>query len=83
MRNARSGGAKSFAEVYVGPGKGGGHGILQEFGTSHHKAQPFMRPAWDANQRLVLENIKGGLGDEIIKSAKRLAKKRAKAAAKG
>lgn len=83
LRTARSGGSKAFAELYVGPGEGGAHGILQEFGTVHHKAQPFMRPAWDAGKDGVLESIKKDLGDEIVKSAKRLAKKRAKAAAKG
>lgn len=53
----------------------------QEFGTKDHPAQPFMRPAWDKNKRAVLEGIKGDLWEEIRKTAERVAKRAAKAAA--
>lgn len=79
MRAARRASNKSFAEIYVGPGKGGAHGVLQEFGTVHHGAQPFMRPAWDGNRDRALDIIADELGGEIMKAAKRLAKKRARA----
>lgn len=79
MRTARREGNKSFAEIYVGPGKGGAHGVLQEFGTVHHGPQPFMRPAWDSKKSTALNIIADELGNEIMKSAKRLAKKRARA----
>lgn len=76
--------SSSFVEAYVGstqPGKAVG----QEFGVpvSNVPAQSHFRPAWDANKTEALDIIKRDLGDEIVKSAKRLAKKRAKAAAKG
>lgn len=77
MRAARTG-SKSFAEVYVGPGKGGAHGVLQEFGTAHHDAQPFMRPAWDGHKDEALDIIATDLGGEIMKAAQRLAKKAAR-----
>lgn len=73
---------KSFAEVYVGPAKGGAHGRLQEFGTVHHKPQPFARPAWDQEQDNALAIITRDLGDEIMKSAARVAKNAARKAAK-
>lgn len=79
-RNAK--GEKSFAEVYVGPAKGGAHGIFNEFGTVHMAPQPFVRPAWDSEQGTALEIIKSDLGDEIMKSAARLAKSAARKAAK-
>ena len=75
MRDARRGANGSFAEVYVGPEAGRGfYGHLVEFGTSRTAAQPFMRPAWDAEQRSALEIIKSELGNQIIAAARRIAK---------
>lgn len=34
--------------VAVGPTKNFFYGIFQEYGTSRHRAQPFMRPAFDS-----------------------------------
>lgn len=84
MRDARRAakGAGSFAEVYIGPDRRP-QGVLQEFGTSHHPPQPFMRPAWDAEQDRALDIIKSELGSEIMSAAKRLAARAAKKAAKG
>lgn len=84
MRTARRNatGEKSFAEVFVGPAKGGAHGIFNEFGTVHMSPQPFVRPAWDSEQDTALEIIKSNLGDEIMKSAQRVAKRAARNAAK-
>lgn len=48
---------------------------LQEFGTKNHTAQPFLRPAWDANKRKVLDNIRKDMWQEIRKAAERLARK--------
>lgn len=80
MRDARraAAGKGSFAEVYVGPGKGGAHGVLQEFGTINHPPQPFMRPAWDQEKDGALEIIKRELGGEIDKAVKRARVRRAK-----
>lgn len=57
--------------------------FFQEFGTVNHGPQAYMRPAWDATRGAVLGNIKDDLWAEIEKSAARLARKRAKRAAKG
>lgn len=66
-------------EVFVGPGSNpAGH--LQEFGTSRHPAQPFMRPAWDRAKDAVLEGIKEDMWAEIEKVVQRRAKRAAKAA---
>jgi HK97 gp10 family phage protein len=58
------------------------HAHLQEFGTAHHVAQPFMRPAWDANKMPALNSVARFLRDEIEKARARLARKAARLAAK-
>jgi HK97 gp10 family phage protein len=81
-------GGKDDVEVFVGPAVPDGgnspvpQAILQEFGTSHHPAQPFLRPAWDQHKRAVLDGIKDAMWTKIRKAAERLAKKAAKTAAK-
>jgi HK97 gp10 family phage protein len=35
--------------VAIGPSRKGFYGSFQELGTKHHGAQPFARPAFDAN----------------------------------
>lgn len=67
---------KFFAEVHVGTADPAG--IPQEFGTFKESAQPFMRPAWEANKDGALKIIKDELGTEIEKSAARLARKAAR-----
>src|SRR3546814_13925652 len=42
-------GALAPVEMYVGPGQHP-QAITQEFGTIKEAAQPFMRPAWDAQR---------------------------------
>lgn len=71
----------SEVEIFVGPGSMP-QAITQEFGTAHHRAQPFMRPAWDANKLNVLQTIKEILAAEIEKARARLARKAARLAAK-
>ncbi len=51
---------------------------LQEFGTIHSPAQPFMRPAWDTGKEAMLNQIKDLLWFEIEKAAARAARKAAK-----
>lgn len=66
---------KSFAEMYVGPSTGKGairYAHLQEFGTSKHAAQPYMRPAWDSKKDTALRIIRDELGNQIIAAAKRV-----------
>lgn len=55
----------SEVSLRVGPTKGGAHGILQELGTVHHAAQPFMRPAFDAHKDESVKIIAGELEDAI------------------
>lgn len=69
---------RAAVEMFVGAGPLP-EAHLQEFGTAHHGPQAFLRPAWDAGWRGLLEGLKRDLWTEIRKSAARLAKKRAKA----
>lgn len=69
-------------EVFVGAGVLP-HAHLQEYGSSIHGAQPFMRPAWDENKQKIIESIKGDMWQEIRKAAERLARKQARAAGGG
>jgi len=84
MRDARRAakGSGSFAEMHIGPGRQP-HAHLQEFGSVNNQPHPFMRPAWDAHKDEALGIVRRDLGEEIMKSAKRLAKRAAKLAAKG
>ncbi|MCM2506067.1 HK97 gp10 family phage protein [Aureimonas altamirensis] len=66
--------AKTTVDMYVGPGQHP-QAITQEFGTFKEPAQPFMRPAWDAEKGTALDIITNMLWTEIEKSAARLAKK--------
>ncbi len=85
--NRKEAGSRSAVEMFIGPsyakGKGGRHGHLLEFGTVKMPAQPFMRPAWDANKDAALRSISDDLGSEIEKAAARQARKAARLAAKG
>lgn len=81
LRDARRASNGSFAEMYVGPAVPQGfYGHLLEFGTSHMPAEPFMRPAWDAEQRTALDIIRSELGQQIIAAAKRLARSKRQSA---
>ena len=68
---------RNDVEVYVGAGPHP-QAHLQEFGTKDAPPQPFMRPAWDAEKRGVLQGLKADLWAEIKKTAQRLARKAAK-----
>jgi HK97 gp10 family phage protein len=61
----------SFADVemHIGP-SGLPQAILQEFGTFKEPAQPFIRPAWDANREQTLELVSNLLWLEIQDAAK-------------
>ena len=76
FRSAKSTGA----EVHMGPAATDGQaapdpaGLMQEFGTRHNVAQPFMRPAWDAEKGRALETIRTELAAEIARAAQRAAR---------
>lgn len=80
-QQAKKAGDKSFVEVYAGPNNPAA--VPAEFGTVDQPPRPFMRPAWDATAGQTLQTVADELGTEIDKSAKRLARKAAKLAAKG
>lgn len=67
---------RASIEMYSGPNNPAA--VPQEFGTFDQPAQPFMRPAWNANGQKALEIVKDQLGSEIEKAAARLARKRAR-----
>lgn len=67
---------KAYVEMYVGTNDPAG--LQQEFGNVNHGPQSHFRPAWDSEKRNALNIIANDMGDEIIKAAKRLARKAAK-----
>ena len=69
---------RASVEMFVGAGPVA-HAHMQEWGTVHHGPQPFARPAWDAEKMRALETVKKELANEIMKSARRLARRRARA----
>lgn len=73
---------KASVEVFVGAGPVP-QAHLQEFGTVHHGPQPFARPAWDQHREELIPQIGNEMWAEIEKAAQRLARKAARAAAKG
>lgn len=80
----RTGEGKSDVNVYVGPtAKGYPQAMMQEMGTKHHPPHSYLRPAWDAEKRGVLEGIREDLWTEINKTVERARKRAAKKAAKG
>jgi HK97 gp10 family phage protein len=69
---------RASIELFAGPGALP-HAHLNEFGGGNNRARPFLRPAWDGNVAKVLATIRADLGHEIMKAAKRLARRAAKA----
>jgi HK97 gp10 family phage protein len=72
----------SMAVVHMGPGRHP-QAITQEFGTRHHAAQPYMRPAWDAESQPTLDRIKQELWADIERTVARAARRAARQAARG
>lgn len=69
---------KQFAEVFVGAGALP-QAHLSEFGGPNNAPVGFARSAWDQHQDLILGGLRDDLWTEIDKTAKRRAKKLAKA----
>lgn len=65
---------QSTVEIYAGPGRNP-QAIQREFGNKRSAPDPFARPAWDNTKDQVLANVETGLGAEIEKTAKRVAKR--------
>lgn len=63
---------KYDARAYMGPTKFGyPQAIMQEFGTIHMVATPYMRPAWDSEKNTALRIISDGLAQRLTMIAQR------------
>lgn len=62
---------QSDLEMYMGPGRYP-QAIMQEFGTYKEPAQPFMRPAWDAESEATLDRFSVFLWDRVTRAINRL-----------
>lgn len=94
-RRTRKDRGPNLITLYVGPvlsdGSHAPHSHLYEFGTAprYHKktgkyvgaqmADPFLRPAWDANRDAMLKILRREIWNEIDKALARAARKAAKA----
>ena len=68
-------GVKGGAKQRVGAGNSGGdtwYWRFQEFGTSHHAATPFMRPALSNNKDAVEAEFKRSFSEELDKEIAKL-----------
>ncbi len=74
--------SSSLVTMYVGPGRHP-QAITQEFGTWFHPPQPFLRPAWDQDQRAMLDRLKAELWVDIQKTVARAERRAARLAARG
>jgi len=70
-------GTSGVIELFMGPDRRPS-AIQQEFGNRNHPADPFMRPAFDAEAVPTFERIADEIGREISKSAARSIAKAAK-----
>lgn len=70
----------SGVEVLTGPTgrEEGGYAAFQEFGTVNMPANPYMRPAADAEGQAVVEQVRDELAAQIEKAKERIARKAAK-----
>lgn len=71
--------SKDDVTVYMGPGLLP-QAIIQEFGSFKEDAQPYMRPAFDAEADGVIDGIGDDLWAEIAKTAARQRRKAARRA---
>lgn len=72
--------AQNDVRVHMGPGQDPA-AIQEEFGNAHQAADPFMRPAFDAEAQNTIQRVAGGLWPEIERAAAKRARKAAKKAA--
>ena len=72
---------RAAVEAFIGAGPfSSAH--TQEFGTRHHAAQPFLRPAWDGGQREMLDRLKVELFADIQRTVARAERRAARLAAR-
>ena len=63
---------RKIVVVKVGPSKDQFWGMFQEFGTAHHGAHPWMRPAWEENADQMLQYIVAALATQLNREAKKI-----------
>ncbi|MFN7177116.1 MAG: hypothetical protein ACK4MX_09530 [Thermaurantiacus sp.] len=73
---------RAAVEVFAGAGPLS-QAITEEFGTVNQEPQGQMRAAWDRNKQKALQIVQTETWSEISKTAARLARRRARQAAKG
>jgi HK97 gp10 family phage protein len=85
LRSARrdAAGTAPAITLYMGPTKAPDRNaaikaIAQEFGTSRHPPQPYMRPAFDAQAQATVERLKVSLRDEVFRAVARAEAKAAR-----
>ncbi|MCW1932615.1 HK97-gp10 family putative phage morphogenesis protein [Pararhodobacter zhoushanensis] len=73
---------RASVEMFVGPGPDPA-AWNQEFGNINHRAQPFMRPAWDQDKDAMLDRLKREIWNDIQRTVARAARRAAAQAARG
>lgn len=61
---------KDQAIAHIGPNKEAWYGIFAELGTSHHPAQPFLRPAFDSKKDEAMDAAADKLRAAIAKAVR-------------
>lgn len=83
-RQRRIGGRQNEVEIYIGPARGADAGMSRyalnyasfvEFGTVDTPAQPYLRPAWDRMQGIVLKMFADDLKQQVEAAAGRVSRK--------
>lgn len=64
--------------IHAGPG-GHPQAVIQEIGSFKEAAQPYVTPSWEAGKDRLLRDVASGLERRITDSAKRAARKAARA----
>lgn len=73
---------RAAVEVFAGAGPLA-QATQSEFGNRDQAAQPFLRPAWDAESRATLDRLATELWADIQRTAARQARRAARLAARG
>lgn len=76
-RAANASAINDFAEAWTGPGRQP-QAIQTEFGNEHQAADPWLRPAWDAEKQKALDEVVKNIRIEVEKAVRRAQRKAAK-----
>ncbi len=81
-RQAKQARREGRDDVFMYAGTSDPAGLQQEFGNARHSAQPHARPAWDATQQAIFDQIQSDMTAEVSKAVARAERKAARAARK-